>query len=167
MFVFTHKQAGAGSGTSCVQHSLHPVHVEAVVLPPPPPASDFNISLSKSNKSVLLPFLNSHGLAWKLDNICTQKLPKFLDNVWFLHTNKLVPALVPSCLQHSLHPVHVEAVVGLVGRADLLAALLTLSSLLLFSPHTTTLGAEVLNNVITKNIDFNFRLNYNLATVVS
>jgi hypothetical protein len=31
MFVFTHKQAGAGSGTSCVQHSLHPVHVEAVV----------------------------------------------------------------------------------------------------------------------------------------
>jgi|LakMenEpi03Aug12_release.lakeMendotaPanAssembly.Ray.scaffolds.fasta_scaffold3019934_1 hypothetical protein len=54
-----------------------------------------------------------------------------------------------SCVQHSLHPVHVEAVLGLVDRADLLAALLTLSSLLLLilSPHTTTSGAEVLNNV--------------------
>jgi hypothetical protein len=52
-----------------------------------------------------------------------------------------------SCLQHSLHPVHVEAVVGLVGRADLLAALLTLSALLILSHHTTTSGEEVLNNI--------------------
>jgi hypothetical protein len=58
-----------------------------------------------------------------------------------------VPALVPSCLQHSLHPVHVEAVVGLVGRADLFAALLTLSSLFILCPHTTTTGEEVLNNL--------------------
>jgi hypothetical protein len=104
----------------------------------------------------------------KLDKICTgtQKLLKFLDNFCFYTQISWFACLGTSCLQHSLHPVHVEAVVGLVGRADLLAALLTLSSLLLISPHTTTSGAEVLNNVKTKNIDFNFRLNYNLATIV-
>jgi hypothetical protein len=52
---------------------------------PPPPTSDLNIFLSKSNKSVtgILPFLNPHGLTLKLHKICTQKLPKFLDNFCF------------------------------------------------------------------------------------
>jgi hypothetical protein len=76
------------------------------------------------------------------------KLPKFLENVCF-YTQTSWWWRLYSCLQHSLHPVHVEAVVGLVGRADLLATLLTLSSLflLILSPHTTTSGEEVLNNL--------------------
>jgi hypothetical protein len=116
---------------------------------PPPPTSDLNIFLSKSNKSVLLPFLNLHGLALKLHKICTQKLSKFLDDVCYYTQTSWFACSGTSCLQHSLHPVHVEAVLGLVGRADLLAALLTLTSLfiLLLSPHTNSSGAEVLNNI--------------------
>ncbi len=67
----------------------------------------------------------------------------------FVFTNKQAGAgSGTSCMQHSLHPVHVEAVLGLVGRADLLAALLTLSSLLLLIlSHHTTSGPEVFHSV--------------------
>jgi hypothetical protein len=83
-----------------------------------------------------------------MGTICNPKLPKFFDDVCVFTKKQAGACSGTSCVQHSLHPVHVEAVVGLVGRADLLAALLTLSSLLilLLSPHTTS-GEEVLNNL--------------------
>jgi hypothetical protein len=56
------------------------------------------------------PCARGGGLALKLDKICTQKLPKFLNNVCF-YTQISWCRLWYSCVQHSLHPVHVEAVV--------------------------------------------------------
>ncbi len=79
--VITHKQAGACSGSQLP--AAQPAPCTRGGSGGPGGTSDLNTFLSKSNKSVLLPFLNPHGLALKLDKICTQKLPKFLDSVCF------------------------------------------------------------------------------------
>lgn len=67
-------------------------------------------------------------------------VPLFSDSAKIFHLLQVLPER--NNLGHAItgflfaaHPIHSEAVAGVVGRADLLACLLTLSALLAYSAH--------------------------------